>query len=362
MARPSLRIHPRDVTPEWLGAWLSIEGLPPAAKITAITHRENVGTGQMAQNVRFQLAWEGDDGRAPASVIGKFPSDDPTSRGTGSEQGGYRKEVEFYRQIAPTVDLRTPIIHAAEIDADTGDFVLLMEDLCESEQGDQLTGCSVDEAALAMDQAARLHAPRWGDPKLAGFDFLGGDPEVMAVGLDQIYNAVWPGFEKRYAGRLDPEVMALAERFRKTVGAWSHALDTPHTVTHGDFRLDNLLFGRTPSAPPLVVVDFQTAGRGYGAGDVSYFLGGSLPIGARRAEEERLVRLWWEGLAARGVEGYGWDACWRDYRHRTYGGVVMAVVASQVVVQTSRGDDMFIAMAEGAGRQAIDLEAERLLA
>jgi hypothetical protein len=110
-----------------------------------------------------------------------------------------------------------------------------------------------------------------------------------------------------------------------------------------------------------VVVDFQTAGHGYGAGDVAYFLGGSLPLEVRRSEEERLVRAWWEALVAGGVSDYGWDACWRDYRHRTYGGVVMAVVASQVVVQTDRGDDMFIAMAEGAGRHALDLEAEKLL-
>jgi aminoglycoside/choline kinase family phosphotransferase len=294
-------------------------------------------------------------------VIGKFPSDDPTSRSTGADQGGYRKEVEFYRRIAPTVDLRTPHIYAAHLDDDTGDFVLLMEDLTESVQGDQLTGCSVDEAALAMEQAARLHAPRWGDPKLADFDFLGGDHAAIAAGLQQIYHALWPGFEARYADRLDPEVMALAERFRDGVGAWSHALATPDTVTHGDFRLDNLLFGRSPTAPPLVVVDFQTAGHGYGAGDVSYFLGGSLPLVLRRAEEERLVRVWWEALVAGGVAGYGWDACWHDYRHRTYGGVVMAVVASQVVVQTDRGDDMFIAMAEGAGRHALDLEAEKLL-
>jgi hypothetical protein len=311
--------------------------------------------------VRFHLVWEGDVTDAPSSVIGKFPSDDPISRGTGSEQGGYRKEVEFYRQIAPTVDVRTPYIYTAQIDANSGDFVLLMEDLAGSEQGDQLSGCTLDEAALAVEEAAKLHAPRWGDPKLSGFDFLGADPEVSAAGLDLIYSAVWPGFEARYAGRLDPEVMALAERFRTHVGPWSHALATPRTVTHGDFRLDNLLFGRAPGAPPLVVVDFQTVGHGYGASDVAYFLGGSLPLETRRAAEEELLSAWWESLRKRGVASYGWDACWHDYRHGTYGGLLMAVVASQVVVQTARGDDMFIAMAEGAGRHAIDLEAEKLL-
>jgi hypothetical protein len=353
--------NPDDVTPAWLTDVLHDAGVAASATVSRIADRERIGTGQMAQNVRFQLEWDDEAADAPASIVGKFPSDDPTSRGTGAAQGGYRKEVEFYRQIAPTLDVRTPRVFLAAIDAAGADFVLLMEDLSGSEQGDQLAGCSLDEASLAIDEAAKLHAPRWGDGSLTGFDFLGGAPGERATLLSQIYGGLWPGFATRYADRLDSEVMALSERLRERIGLWAGVRDTPITVSHGDFRLDNLLFGRAPGTPPLVVVDFQTVACGHGAADVSYFLGGSLPVEVRRREETGLVRAWWEALQARGVAGYDWNACWRDYRHFTYGGLVMAVVASQIVVQTDRGDEMFLAMAEGAGRHALDLEAEKLL-
>ena len=40
----------------------------------------------------------------------------------------------------------------------------------------------------------------------------------------------------------------------------------------------------------------------------------------------------------------------------------MAVVASMIVVQTARGDDMFMAMAGRHAQQILDLESESLLA
>lgn len=352
---------PAEITPEWLTQALHGAGLGLGAHVSEITARTQVGTGQMAQNVRFALSWKGEASDVPTSVIGKFPSDDPTSRATGTGQGAYVKEAEFYRQIAPTVGIRTPHCFAVEIAPATGDFVILMEDLAGSVQGDQIEGCSVDQAAVAMQEAAKLHAPRWGDATLTDLDFLTRPgPEGSAL-LQGIYGALFPGFEARYAARLDPDVLEVARRLGESVGTWSSALTTPLTVTHGDYRLDNMLFGRDASAPPLVTVDWQTVACGFGTGDVSYFLGAGLLPEVRRREEEGLVREYWEALCAHGVVGFSWDDCWHDYRHLTFAGVVMAVVASQIVVQTERGDDMFVAMAQRHGRHALDLEADALL-
>ena len=361
MAKLPLVASPADVTPEWLTECLHAAGVALDARIAEIPSRSQVGTGQMAQNVRFALTWKGEAQDAPASLIGKFPSDDPTSRATGAGQGAYRKEVEFYRRVAQTVDIRTPRCFAVDLDEASGDFVILMEDLAGSVQGDQIAGCDADQAAVAVEEAAKLHAPRWGDPSLAELDFLVGAEADAGALLQGIYGALFPGFEARYADRLDPDVLEVARTLGASVGAWSQALPTARTVTHGDYRLDNMLFADSPGAPPLVVVDWQTVGRGYGVGDVSYFLGAGLAPETRRQEEERLVRAYWEQLCARGVGSFPWDDCWRDYRHMTFAGVVMAVVASQIVVQTERGDDMFVAMAQRHGRHALDLEAQRLL-
>ena len=61
-----------------------------------------------------------------------------------------------------------------------------------------------------------------------------------------------------------------------------------------------------------------------------------------------------------GVE-WAWEEWgWQDRRH-TAMGLVRGIGEAQVVGQTERGDDMFVAMAQGAGRHALDLDFEGTL-
>ena len=354
-----LRSDPESITSEWLTAALHGAGRGAGAKVVSLT-ADVVGTGQMGRNVRFHLSWDRAVDDAPKSVVGKFPSPDPTSRATGAAQGAYAKEVEFYRQLAPTLDIRTPHCFFAAIDADGASFVLLLEDISPAAQGDQIAGCGIDRAALALEELAKLHAPRWCDPALAELEFLFGPAERGEM-MQEIYQAVWPGFAARYADRLEPEVLALSERLGPAIGRWVAGYDRRLTVVHGDYRLDNMLFGAGPGAPPLAVVDWQTVSRGVGAADAAYFLGAGLSVEDRRRHERELMRGYWEALTSRGVEGFSWDDCWHGYRYTAFGGVAMAVVASMLVQQTARGDDMFVAMASRHGRHALDLESEKLL-
>ena len=80
----------------------------------------------------------------------------------------YEREVRFYKEIAPTVGIRTPRCYHADWDRDSGLFVLLLEDLAPAQQGDQIDGCTLEQAALALDELAKLHAPRWADPTARG--------------------------------------------------------------------------------------------------------------------------------------------------------------------------------------------------
>src|SRR4051812_41081321 len=148
MTQPVMR-RPEDVTPEWLAAILGF----PVDDFTT----EPVGTGQMADSVRFTLQPGGQ------SVVLKFAAADDTSRATGLALRSYEIEVRFYQEIAPTVGIRTPHCHLAEIETDTGWFTLVLEDMAPAQQGDQLAGCSADHAAIALEELAQLHAPRWGD-------------------------------------------------------------------------------------------------------------------------------------------------------------------------------------------------------
>lgn len=61
-------------------------------------------------------------------------------------------------------------------------------------------------------------------------------------------------------------------------------------------------------------------------------------------------------LVAAGV-ALSWDECWRRYRHGSWYGAYLAVVASMLVERTPRGDRMFATDVERHVRHAVDLDA-----
>jgi Ser/Thr protein kinase RdoA (MazF antagonist) len=228
-------------------------------------------------------------------------------------------------------------------------------------QGDQVAGCTVDEAALVVEEAARLHAPLWGSPELDGLDWAVRWSQESQDGMQAMMTVLWPNFVERYGDRLDDDVVEMGGRFIATLPAYYANRPLPHTLIHNDYRLDNLLLGTAEGGPPVAVVDWQTVGVGPALLDVSYFLGAGLQVDDRRANEEALVRQYHEALLAAGVEGYDGDRCWTDYRAFAFAGFHMAVLASMIVERTDRGDAMFLAMAGRHGRQILDLSSEELL-
>jgi aminoglycoside/choline kinase family phosphotransferase len=274
----------------------------------------------------------------------------------------YEVEVNFYRDVARTVDIRMPACHFAEIDLATGEFVLVLEDLAPCVQGDQLAGCSIEQAALAMTELAKLHAPRWNDPALASLEWLGrNSTEESFAFSEMLLPQLLPGFLERYGSRLEPAQVELAELLMRNIGRFVRERPGPRAVQHGDYRLDNMLFGTAAGGAPLAVVDWQTVVWGPPVFDASYFLGAGLPVDERRRHERELLRLYHDALVARGVAGYSWDDCWTDYRRYAFGGFLMAIGASMMVVQTPRGDEMFMTMLRRHGAQIVDLEAREFL-
>jgi hypothetical protein len=340
----------------WLRDVLATPGPDGAFATPRVVERRPVGTGQMSASVRCTLEWP--PGTAgPPSVVCKMPSTHPQSRETGRAMRTYEVEVSFYREIASTVGIRTPRCHFGALDPETHDFLLVLEDLAPARQGDQLAGCSAAEAALAMDELAKLHAPRWADPGAAALTWLNRNSRESLRAGAGVLPALLPGFLERYADRLLPEHVRVAEAFVGRLAEWFDARREPFTVQHGDYRLDNMLFGTPAGGPPLAVVDWQTASWGPALTDTAYFLGAGLLADERRRHERDLVHRYWTGLRAEGVGDFDWERCWREYRLYAPAGMLMAIGASMMVERTPRGDDMFVAMAERHAAQMLDLDS-----
>ncbi|HXQ59611.1 MAG TPA: phosphotransferase [Acidimicrobiales bacterium] len=335
--------RPEQVTAAWLTEVLRRAGALDDQRIVDF-ECEVVGTGQMADSVRFRLRYDGE-----------------TSRSTGISMRTSEVEVRFYQEVASTVGVRTPHCYHGDVKPTTAEFVLILEDLAPARPGDQVAGCDISEAALALTELAALHAPRWGDPALARLEWLNRrtdeSNEVGAV----LFPVLFDGFAARYGGVLDDHVLDVGRRLMPRIGGYLRHQPGPWTVQHADYRLDNLLFGTDAGGVPLAVVDWQTVVLGPAAADLSYFLGAGPSEDERRAHEERLVGEYHAALVAGGVTGYSADACFADYRRYAYAGYLMAVGASMMVERTERGDEMFLTMARRHAAQIVDLGSHELL-
>src|SRR4029079_10196445 len=103
---------------------------------------------------------------AQPALSAKFRTYGRESRASADMFRMYETETRFYEEIAPTVELRTPRRYCSARAADSTDFILLMEDLAPAQVGDQVAGCPVAHAELAIRELAKFHATWWDSPKL----------------------------------------------------------------------------------------------------------------------------------------------------------------------------------------------------
>ena len=152
-------------------------------------------------NVRFQLEWSDPDPSLPQTVIGKFPSQSEISRATAIAVETYVREIGFYRDLQHQVEIRTPHVLHVGWDPETHDFVVMMEDIAPAEPGDQLAGCDLPHAELVIDQAVGLHAPTWGRTEhYADFEWLHRPDAERAANLAGDVLALHPRVRRPLSG------------------------------------------------------------------------------------------------------------------------------------------------------------------
>ncbi len=342
-----------DVTSEWLSSVLGGDAGPVTS--------QRIGDGHIGVNVR--IAMPDADGHLPRSVVVKLPATDETSLATAAMLRHYERETRFYTELAATVDMRAPACFHGDWTAATNAFVLVLEDMAPATQGDQLTGCSLDQARDAVRELAKLHGPRWDDPTLYELDWIEhdtGDDADAGSGLAMMWQMLFPGFAATYRSHLSAEEFELAERFGAVIPVWRGGRTGPKAITHGDYRLDNMLFATAQGGPPVTVVDWQTPAHGSPITDLSYFIGAGLLPPDRRVHERELVGVYLEALAAYDITlDEAW--VWEQYRRDTFAGLTVAAMASQIVTLNDRSEAMFGAMAQRHLRQALDLDSFSLI-
>jgi len=323
-------------------SWLSRALGAPVRRFTAAA----VGTGQLSDTYRIALDWEGPF----ASVVLKLAGEQPMVRATGLEMGLYAREVSFYNELAPRLPAAAlATCHAAAYDATAGSLTLLMEDVAPATAGDQIAGCDPVRARQVVIELARMQAAVMEDDALAASLARPHPVNSRTLAL------MLPVYDERFGPRIDPAHRGLLDRFVAYFDSWAAWAGVPHSIEHGDFRLDNMLF-REPSG--LAVVDWATVKWGPVTNDLAFFVGGSLTTADRRAHERGIVKAYRDALGARGLSA---DDCWRGYVLGAFTGVLMAIAAPMVAERTARGDDLFMTMLERHCQQVLDNDGLALL-
>lgn len=350
---------PKSISTDWLtDVFHSSGALEKSARLESFAYKP-IGTGQMSNSFRITPAWSR-GGEGPASFVMKLPSEDEGSRNAGQSMGAYEAEVNFYRDYAPNLPMRTPFCHFTGIAENKVDFALVLEDVAPAKQGDQMEGGTLEQARLAVVEVTKLHAPFLNNPILEETPWLNRS-KGSAASFRPLLKDFYKGFRERYEGQIEPEIVAMGERYYAGSEDYPDPVHEPFALVHSDYRLDNMLFATQEGGPPITIVDWQTVTCGSPMSDVSYFIGAGLLVEERRAHEEELVKLYHETMLASGVTDFSWEKCWDQYRANSFAGFMMAVLASMLVERTARGDEMFLTMARRHGQQILDLDAEEFL-
>lgn len=305
-----------DVTAGWLSLVLAAEGV--AAPLTGVRVQPlGEGVGEMSQVARVHLAYgsSGPDA-GPASVIVKLSSSLPGRIEMAVEMSTYKREFRFYDTIGDDSPLRSPRCHHREIDDDGGRFVLVMEDFPHHIPGDDVAGCTAEQAALALESVAALHARYWRteDPVLlrtfARHDTSHG-PSIAAR-----VESGWATMIADFGDLLPERLRGMRDEYLAALRSLQTWLSEDATIVHGDFRLDNLMFGPPGHPDAFVALDWQGIMRAKGIQDVSYLVTHCMDTEVRRRHERDLLAGYSAALGRHGV-AYSPEHAWHEHRLAT---------------------------------------------
>lgn len=304
-----------DVTPAWLSEATGLD--------VETFELDQIGVGIGVSSALYRARLVGPD--CPASVVVKLPALDDAAVFTSTMLRMYLREAGFFHELAAQAPIRVPACLHASVDAETSEFVLVLEDFGGLRAVDQVKGMQVADAEQAVDGLAAWHATWWR-----------GADELMAAGLtvglgDEIYKAVLPtvfaeGWEKLGTELGIPSsVQAVGPRWTAAMpGLLDRLAETPTTMIHGDYRADNLFFEDDGT---VAAVDFQLIGTGRGAYDLAYFITQSLDGPDASQHERPLFDRWVVGLEGADVPAQDLATAWDDYRAAALFCLVYPVVA-----------------------------------
>jgi hypothetical protein len=272
----------------------------------------------------------------------KMSSVKPDVRERCKTIGLYRTEAGFYRDLARECPIRVPRAYAVKYEPQTGESLLLLEEIGHCRFGDNVAGATVAEAQVVIANLARMQAHYWNHPQLAQCAWLRTAAED-SIDVPPLYRSLVPVWEQRWAAVAPAPLVKSIRVLGRQLEAWiaTHSRG-PLTLAHGDYRPDNFAFD---GAGEQVLFDWQTARRYPASRDLAYFLAFAMPPEVRRQREDELLQFYHETLLANGVRDYSLDQVRVNHRRSLGSAIVTCVVAGALLdFSSERGQKLIDAL------------------
>ena len=347
---------PGAITTDWLTFVLRESGTLVHANVTSIQVAPlGRGNGQL---VRLTVEYDCEETTAPHTLIAKFPAANPMTRSLWTQLGFYENEVRFYQHLAETSELRTPRCYHCTIDDHSGNSVLLLEDLAPARDSWLNMDCSLEDAALAVCEIAKLHARWWERIETAGLHWLSSLDAEHYRKLQGQLQEQWEPFVVKLGDVMPPKLLAVGDALRKKLAETVSQLGTqPRTLIHYDFHVGNMLFAAAEGKVPFAVVDWEFMRQGRGTPDLARFVGLNLPIDRRRSEEQAILEIYHATLVDHGVQRYSYDQCFDDYRLS----MLDCLTRSFIMAGALDAHDLRTMKVTRYGTAALDLNADEFI-
>ena len=283
-----------------------------------------IGAGNTGITVKVSLDYKvlspAPDTAAPKSVVCKFHPTDQRIEAI-KRAGAFLTEFNAQKLLAENSEAAIPRCYFVAVADDGGQFNMVCEDLSEQcEAGDQIKGCSRNEARAAILELAKLHRQFWKEPGLNDLHWIRPRiplPENALALLDD-----------RLRKLLTGEQHDIVKQATPRIHDWLGLKPDDETLIHVDCRVDNVLFDHGDAkSPQAYLIDFALVSIGDAVADVAYFLTSSLSPDDRLACEMDMLELHTREIAQKDP-AYTFERAMASYRENIVSSLYLTMIAA----------------------------------
>ncbi|MFT5389858.1 MAG: hypothetical protein ACI8PT_000038 [Gammaproteobacteria bacterium] len=308
-----------EISAAWVNRCLTRKGVVDENTLRDVHIEEISERGQTADVFTLRLEYDTDaplpsEPTRPSSLFVKMSPRDDRHRLQVHDLGLYARELSFFRDYGHDPGIAIPTVHFANINPDTGRFLLLMENLNATHRQGGMWNANLGDVEAAVEALAGFHAHWWQHARvltsrwLAPNDAIGHFEDEVTPMLPTLSNLLRRKFGADYTDYLRFVV--------ENLGTGWHRLLEPspvhgQTLLHGDYHPKELFFSPVSQndtgndigsgAAPVVATDWQACCRGAPGIDLHRVLLAGLEAAQLRDNQARLERRYCDLMNEYGV-------------------------------------------------------------